>query len=538
MEGEIVLRQSTRIEDIKPMPLPDDLINEIEDLRPYVREIAVQKLEKMLKGKNLGLARSAREALEKLASNDDSRRVSLVATQVLDSIRQIEKKAEEERKAREEAERLAMLKAEEERLARGKAEAERKAKEEAKRLALAKVEQEAAEHEAMRLKAEREATEKAARESAEKVAKEKAEKEVAEREAARLAAESEVAREKAEHAAALKAEREAAKLAARKKAEREAAQKAENEAIELAARRKAEREAKEKATATSGKATQPALRRQPVFKWALIGIIGLCIIATGAWRISYLASLGAPSPTEGPQAKAPVTEVPSTEQIATERTNTLVPTVSIADETLQQSTIWSNFMSCQKAEPGILNINSPWLSNDIILDGKISTAQEWLDAICLDITMDKPGVVPATLSSRWWFKNDAQWLYLLVRVSTVASFGDSAYIDYFWEEHSDLSGIDLDGHSFDSYGYDDPNWSDDILASPPGENNVKGGASGDTTYRWFEFKKALNSGDGYDWNWAPGQTVGTSQTGLFVGIYDSTRGIYFEKSIQLYLGTP
>jgi hypothetical protein len=33
------------------MPLPDDLISEIEDLRPYVREIAVQKLEKILKGK-------------------------------------------------------------------------------------------------------------------------------------------------------------------------------------------------------------------------------------------------------------------------------------------------------------------------------------------------------------------------------------------------------------------------------------------------------------------------------------------------------
>jgi uncharacterized caspase-like protein len=51
VEGEIVLRQNMRIEDIKPMPLPDDLISEIEDLRPYVREIAVQKLEKILKGK-------------------------------------------------------------------------------------------------------------------------------------------------------------------------------------------------------------------------------------------------------------------------------------------------------------------------------------------------------------------------------------------------------------------------------------------------------------------------------------------------------
>src|SRR5258706_151934 len=72
-QGEIILRQSTRIEDIKPIPLPPELIDEIEDTRPYVREPAVQKLEKILKGKNIGLARSARDALEKIASNDDSR---------------------------------------------------------------------------------------------------------------------------------------------------------------------------------------------------------------------------------------------------------------------------------------------------------------------------------------------------------------------------------------------------------------------------------------------------------------------------------
>jgi len=317
VEGEIVLRQSTRIEDIKPISLSDDLITEIDDLRPYVREIAVQKLEKILKGKNLGLARSAREALEKIASNDDSRRVSLAATQVLDSIRQIEKKAEEERKAREEAERLAILKAEEERLAREKAETERKAKEEAEKLARAQAQQETAEREAMRLKAEREAAEKAAKEAAEKVAKEKAEKELAEREAARLAAESETAREKAEHAAALKAEWEAAKLAARKKTEREAAQKAENEAMELAARRKAEREAKEK---NAVKENKPSKR-----SWLTFGAFGGGIITLALCTFTALYLFGVfevpPVATEGPVATefpAPTEQPPSTEQPATE----------------------------------------------------------------------------------------------------------------------------------------------------------------------------------------------------------------------------
>ena len=128
-QGEIVLRQSIKIENIKPLPLPEDLVSEIEDLRPYVREVAVQKLERLLQGKSIGLARSARAALEKIVKEDDSRRVGQAAFQILETIRQ---KEEEERlvQARLEAARLA----EEQRLAAEKLEAERKAKEEAQRL--------------------------------------------------------------------------------------------------------------------------------------------------------------------------------------------------------------------------------------------------------------------------------------------------------------------------------------------------------------------------------------------------------------------
>ena len=190
----------------------------------------MQKLEKILKGKNIGLARSAIEALEKIVADENTtRRVAQAATQALESIRQVEQKAEEERKAREEAERLAMLKAEEERLAREKAEAERKAKEEAEKL--------------LRAQAEREAAEKAARE---------------------------------------KAEREAIELASRKKVEREAAEKAEREAMELAARRKAEREAKEKVVVNENKAIRPS--------WLIFGAIGevIAIVLCGFAAIRFL----------------------------------------------------------------------------------------------------------------------------------------------------------------------------------------------------------------------------------------------------------
>jgi WD40 repeat protein len=87
-QGEILLRQSTRMEDVRPMKLPEDLVEEAQDTRPYVREAAVQKLAKILQGRNIGLARSAREALEKIAADEDTtRRVALAATQALEAYR-------------------------------------------------------------------------------------------------------------------------------------------------------------------------------------------------------------------------------------------------------------------------------------------------------------------------------------------------------------------------------------------------------------------------------------------------------------------
>ena len=93
VEGEIVLRQNMRIEDIKPVALPDDLISEIDDLRPLVREGAVQRLAKMLNGKNIGLRRSAIDALEKIVADENTtRRVAQLATELLKRIDRRNKK--------------------------------------------------------------------------------------------------------------------------------------------------------------------------------------------------------------------------------------------------------------------------------------------------------------------------------------------------------------------------------------------------------------------------------------------------------------
>jgi uncharacterized caspase-like protein len=89
-QGEIVLRENIRPEDIKPVPLPAALLDSIENPFSEVRLGAVRQLTKLLNGKNLGLASSAREALKRIAREDDSRTVSRAALQALGTIHQAE----------------------------------------------------------------------------------------------------------------------------------------------------------------------------------------------------------------------------------------------------------------------------------------------------------------------------------------------------------------------------------------------------------------------------------------------------------------
>lgn len=95
-QGEIVLRQNIRIEDARPISLPDDLITATTSSLVYVREGAVRQLEDLLKGKNPGLARAARLALEKIVREDDSRAISKAAETVLKSVSQMEVREVEE----------------------------------------------------------------------------------------------------------------------------------------------------------------------------------------------------------------------------------------------------------------------------------------------------------------------------------------------------------------------------------------------------------------------------------------------------------
>lgn len=132
-QGEIILRQNMPLDEIKSVPLPTPLLDSIENPFSDVRMGAVQQLIKLLNGKNLGLAQSAREALERIAEVDDSRQVQRAAGLALESVREAEKKAtgDEPEIITKEAQRIIHKRA---------AEAERSEKVKAERLAAQKAE--------------------------------------------------------------------------------------------------------------------------------------------------------------------------------------------------------------------------------------------------------------------------------------------------------------------------------------------------------------------------------------------------------------
>lgn len=83
--GEIVIARNPH-PVVKAVELPSDLQLTIDDPRPWVREGAVQELDRILQGSHPGLALTAFEALQRLA-NDDSRRVASIASESLAAYR-------------------------------------------------------------------------------------------------------------------------------------------------------------------------------------------------------------------------------------------------------------------------------------------------------------------------------------------------------------------------------------------------------------------------------------------------------------------
>ena len=71
-QGDIVLRENLKPRDVKPTPLPSDLLDLLSHPNSGVRKVGIQDLISLLDGKHLGLARGAEEKLHEIAASDDS----------------------------------------------------------------------------------------------------------------------------------------------------------------------------------------------------------------------------------------------------------------------------------------------------------------------------------------------------------------------------------------------------------------------------------------------------------------------------------
>ena len=278
--GQLYIRSDARMQEPKQVQFTPDLMDEMEDTRPYVREAAVQKLEKILKSGDVQSARSAVEALEKIIADENTtRRVAQAAAQALESYRQAEQKAEEERNAQ------AKLEAEEKRRAAEKAEAEKQAA----------------------LKAEKERLDEAKREAERLAEAERAAK-------AKLGAEAtvrEVASSKGQLA-------EGMPSIATTKLQPEASGRVRN-------------------TIPPTKMTPPKV--QTIVKWTAIGVVGFCFLLAAAYGgLSYLAKLGS-APVEPTSSANTAPEIPPTESpIIDTPTVAVVPTLEIQHGTLRVNT--------------------------------------------------------------------------------------------------------------------------------------------------------------------------------------------------------
>ncbi len=82
-QGEILLRENLQPKDVKPAPLPDELLELTNHQNSGVRKAAVQDLVDLLDGKHLGLARAAQEKLREMAEADDSLTLRKIAIHAL-----------------------------------------------------------------------------------------------------------------------------------------------------------------------------------------------------------------------------------------------------------------------------------------------------------------------------------------------------------------------------------------------------------------------------------------------------------------------
>jgi tetratricopeptide (TPR) repeat protein len=193
-------------------------------------------------------------------------------------------------------------------------------------------------------------------------------------------------------------------------------------------------------------------------------------------------------------------------------------------------------------ESKFLKFKSPFTTRSVTIDGLISSSDEWDNAFCVDMRFYEWGDFQDgnILRARWWVQNDDQFIYYLVSVSKDLPVRGVA-ADYFWPKytggwaHSDGVFIDKEGEFQDMSNWDESNWYKDDELSPPGSVDTEAAMNTDDEYFWFEIKKALNSGDSYDWTLEPGQIIGDNPADSFLFALVMEESFYI-RYLQMELG--
>jgi len=193
-----------------------------------------------------------------------------------------------------------------------------------------------------------------------------------------------------------------------------------------------------------------------------------------------------------------------------------------------------NELNCQNNSAEYVEIRSSWMENQVRMDGKPSSNEEWSDATCTNSVFRIPDYGEGLtqndpISGRWWIKNDAEWVYLLVRLPVKHGQPERVFFDHFWPgpyvDHwafSDGVSVSVSGGVSDIHGWDEISWKEDTDFG--GKNQSKGAFHKDNQYYWFEFKKPLDSGEDLDWSWRPGGSTGLYNSTIlgFLGLRENS----------------
>lgn len=188
-------------------------------------------------------------------------------------------------------------------------------------------------------------------------------------------------------------------------------------------------------------------------------------------------------------------------------------------------------------------ISSGWMTQPVVVDGRMTTADEWSDAIAVDLTLSETyGQEKRLISARVWIKNDLKHFCILMSVKWPTKDVDQRDTFQFFIRlgyKGDASEVNALGRTNDFYvvrittqpGLEQDQSLEDAKMSPPGKNNVEGGASYDGTRYWFELRKELNTGDPYDLVLVPGQRYYEA----YLNMRGYTSGGKYETKVMLQL---